>query len=204
MPWKMFLIEPTVYCRKSLRRHFNSEGKPLPDPNHYHDAEVVIDEKFFAGEEDPEGGTLGDEYRDDPRWPKSCACGYVFTPKDHFQMNVTRLWEGAPDGELYPIRENPPGAIWAADWFPVEGPNGNYTGPDGKVWCVMLPGGVEWIIYSYASGNPKSKWHVEGAVPNITVSPSIAQVGVYHGFIKGGVISEDCEGRKFPKFPSTV
>lgn len=204
MPWKMFLIEPTEFCRRSLRRFFNSQGKPPKDPNHYHDADVVIDEQFYSGSGGHGQHTLGEEYRDDPRWPKTCKCGYAFVPEDHWQMNEDRLWRGAPDGKLYLLRENPPGATWAADWFPEEGPNGNYTGPDGKVWCVMLPGGMEWIIYSYASGNPKSKWEVHGTVPNITVSPSIAQQGVYHGYIKGGVIAEDCEGRKFPQWPSTA
>ena len=204
MPWKMFMTEPTEFCQRSLRRHFNSNGKPLPDPKHYHDAEVVIDAQFLAPGGDHGRGTLGEEYRNDPRWPKSCACGYVFTPDDHFQLNESRLWKGAPDGKLHLLRANPPGATWAADWFPEEGPNGNYTGPDGKVWCVMLPGGMEWIIYGYASGSPKSKWHVEGTVPNITVSPSIAQIGVYHGFVSGGVISNDCEGRQYPGVPRTA
>jgi hypothetical protein len=201
MPWKMFLIERSPSSRRSLRRFFDSQGKPPKDPNHYHDAEVVIDPEFYCPEEEERSEIKGD-FEDDPRWPKSCACGYTFLPEDHWQVNVTRLWSGSPDGELYPLRETPPGATWAADWFPPEGPNGRYTGPDGKVWCVMLPGGVEWIIYSHASGNPPSKWDVQGTVPNITVSPSISQVGVYHGFIKGGVISDDCEGRKFPKWPN--
>lgn len=203
MPWKMYLIERSPYCRRSLRRFFNSEGKPH-DPNHYHDETVVIDEKFFQpGDENGRSCEKGD-YEDDPRWPKTCACGYSFTPEDHWQVNEERLWSGSLDGELYPIREHPPGATWACDWFPEEGPNGHFTGPDGKAWAVMLPAGVEWMIYSYASGNPKSKWTVQGAPPNITVSPSISQVGIYHGYIRNGVITDDCEGRKFPKFPSTA
>lgn len=204
MPWKMYMIEPTQFCRRSLRRHW----KTLPGihSGHYHDASVVIDAKF----ESPGvhgRGLLRDGYENSTGWPKNCACGYAFVEEDHWQVNEERLYKGAPERKLYILREHPPGATWECDWFPREGPNGEWTGPDGKVWAVMLPSGIEWIIYSYASGLPKKKWDVDGAPPNITVSPSINQKGganCYHGFIKSGVISEDCEGRKFPQWPGTA
>jgi hypothetical protein len=41
-------------------------------------------------------------------------------------------------------------------------------------------------------------WTVTGTPPLITVTPSINAVGSYHGYIKNGIISDDCEGRKFP------
>lgn len=197
MPWKMFLIEPTEFCRRSLRRYWFTG--PGVHKGHFHDASVVIDPQFNAGPGAHGKGTLGTEYMGDPRWPKTCACGYAFVPEDYYQMNEERLWKGAPDGKLYIMRESPPGATWVADWFPDDGPNGQYSGPDGKVWCVMLPSGQEWIIYSYASGpEPRHKWQVSGTPPNITVSPSIHQVGEYHGFIRDGIITDDCDGRKFP------
>jgi hypothetical protein len=40
-------------------------------------------------------------------------------------------------------------------------------------------------------------WKVTGEVPLVTLSPSVNIVGVYHGWIQNGVISDDCEGRKF-------
>lgn len=203
MPWKMFLIQRTEFCRRSLRRYFNSSGRP-PDPKHFHDETVIIDPQFHAPGDSNGRSDYIAGYENDPRWPKACACGYVFTPEDHWQVNEERLWSGSLDGKLYILREHPPGATWVSDWFPEEGPNGQWTGPDGKVWCVMLPAGLEWIIYSYASGTPKQKWQVSGTPPNITVSPSISQVGYYHGFIKDGVITEDCDGRKFPEWPRTA
>jgi hypothetical protein len=204
MAWKMFLIEPTNFCRRTLRRFYNSSEKGPVTGEHFHDGDVIIDDQFDAGAGGHGRATLGEEYRSDPRWPKSCRCGYAFDDRDHWQMNETRLWKGSPDGKLYPLRETPPGATWAADWYPEEGPNGQFSGPDGKAWCVMLPAGMEWIIYGFASGNPKSKWDVQGVPPQITVNPSILQTGFYHGFIRGGVITDDCDGRKFPQWPATA
>lgn len=178
MPWKMFLIEPTRFARRSLRRFWNSSDKGPSDPAHYHDAEVVIEAEVDIGPGGHGQSTLGDDYAGDPRWPRTCACGYAFDDQDHRQMNESRLWAGSPDGKLYPLREGPPGSTWVCDWFPEEGPNGHWTGPDGKVWAVMMPGGIEWIIYSYASGDPKTKWDVQGTPPMITVSPSIHQARV--------------------------
>ncbi len=40
-------------------------------------------------------------------------------------------------------------------------------------------------------------WTVSGELPNITVNPSINCIGIYHGWIRNGEISDDCEGRKF-------
>jgi hypothetical protein len=209
MPWKMFMIEETEFCRLSLRRFawrkteigdsnvgFTAVEKPCPlGKDAIHDTYVVIDPQIKA---DNERSGLTGEFAGHPSWPKHCRCGYAFEDTDQWQVNRERLYRGSPDGKLYALRENPPGATWHADWFPDEGPNGHYSGPDGKVWCVMLPGGMEWIVYSYASGQePRHKWNVQGTVPNITVTPSINCVGYYHGFISEGIISEDCEGRKY-------
>lgn len=40
-------------------------------------------------------------------------------------------------------------------------------------------------------------WKVTGEAPLITVEPSILIGGSYHGFLQNGVITDDCEGRKF-------
>jgi hypothetical protein len=222
MPWKMFLIEETEFCRLSLRRFawrkdilgdtntgFRTIEKPCPRaPDAIHDVSVVIDPQVRAGKE--RSDCVG-EFAAHPAWPKQCPCGYVFEETDQWQVNYLRLYRGSPDGNLYELRESPPGATWHADWFPDEGPNGRWTGPDGKVWCVMLPGGWEWVIYSHSrSDGPDGKrvdgpkWNVQGTIPQITVTPSINCVGHYHGFVTGGVISDDCEGRTFPMWPATA
>lgn len=230
MPWKMYLIEPTHLCRLSLRRFaysgkrtignttigFSEVDKQCPRGKDYgHDASIVIAEQV----EELSGRHAGREgFESDARWPIKCAsCDYVFDNDDRlgmgdpWQVNYDPLWKGAPGEKLYVLRENPPGATWHADWFPDEGPNGEWTGPDGKVWCVMMPGGLEFIIYAYSSQKGPNgerlkgpKWIVHGTVPEITVAPSIDITGHYHGYINGGIISEDCESRTFPGIPRTA
>ena len=202
MGWRCFLIERTRFCRRSLRRFRRFTDVPS---GHYCDVSVVIEAKFECpGDKNGRSTDIPGPWDNNPGWPLKCSCGYAFQPGDHRQVNEERLWKGAPERKIYPLRENPPGAMWVSDWFPQEGPNGEWTGPDGKVWCVMLPGGVEWIVYSYSSDTPRRKWSVQGEPPNITVSPSINQKGLYHGHIKNGVITDDVDGRKFPKWRSTA
>lgn len=66
---------------------------------------------------------------------------------------------------------------------------------------VKLPGGLYFLIdgqcYSGAKGHYDG-WKVSGKPPRITVKPSINFKGRYHGWLRDGVISDDCEGRKFP------
>lgn len=40
-------------------------------------------------------------------------------------------------------------------------------------------------------------WTVTGDAPNITMTPSINIIGSYHGFLQNGVITDDCEGRRY-------
>lgn len=65
---------------------------------------------------------------------------------------------------------------------------------------VMLPGGAEWCIDALAinaSGPHGEGWDVTGDPPNLTANPSINVLGVFHGYIRGGVITDDVEGRRF-------
>lgn len=196
MPWRCFLAELSEFCRRSLRRYAGSKRCSLV-PFHYHNADAVIDPEFPAATA-KEGGFLPDEYKDDSRWPTHCPCGYAFLQEDTWQVNVDRLYKGCPDGKLYVCRAFPPGAMWTVDWLD----SSLYKGPDGKVWNLMLPGGVEWLVYGPAVGG--GKWDVQGVPPSITVSPSINCEGVYHGHVKQGLVSEDCEGRMFPGVPRTA
>ena len=78
-----------------------------------------------------------------------------------------------------------PGAMW----WGVDG--------DGKrIWMVALPGGAVFTSEHIATDG--GRWAVSGEPPNITVSPSINVEGIYHGFIRDGVITDDVEGRTFP------
>ncbi|MDE2467968.1 MAG: hypothetical protein KGL35_04315 [Bradyrhizobium sp.] len=64
---------------------------------------------------------------------------------------------------------------------------------------VVLPG-KDLFLVDGKCWNEKGMyggWEVTGEAPLITVSPSINIVGFYHGWLRNGIISDDCEGRKF-------
>lgn len=198
--WKCFLVSESKFVRLSFRRFTYSGTKDCGGRGH--EAEVMIADRL---EHESDRSMGKGEFAGDPRWPQKCqACGYSFVEEDQWQVNYCRLF-GDAAGRLFRLRETPPGAMWIADWFPDKGPNGQWSGPDGKVWCLMMPGGIEWIVYSYSTGpEPRQKWSVSGTPPLITVSPSINIVGSYHGCVKDGVVSEDCEGRPYPGVERTA
>lgn len=91
----------------------------------------------------------------------------------------------------YEASEGRPGAVWFEE----------YKGE--RKWVLMLPDGC--LFYQDQQSTDGSfPWTSEGEPPNITVSPSIHDVGLYHGFVTGGVISDDVNGRKFPQHPNTA
>lgn len=64
--------------------------------------------------------------------------------------------------------------------------------PDGNQFCVD------------AGFRDGSGWDVRGDVSNLTVTPSIRHFDApgrpgYHGYITNGVITDDCEGKRFPQ-----
>jgi hypothetical protein len=61
---------------------------------------------------------------------------------------------------------------------------------------VRLPGNIDFCI-DQGMLKTRDGWLVTGTAPNITLSPSINVSGLYHGWIKDGVITDDCEGRKY-------
>jgi hypothetical protein len=84
-----------------------------------------------------------------------------------------------------------PGAMW---W------------DDGELF-VKLPSGSEWnidrgrIINARRAAQGKQdrlpEWSRTGDAPCITATPSINHVGQYHGWLRNGVLTDDCEGRTF-------
>ena len=198
--WRIFQIKEVPFVRVSLRRYKSSEKAKCPTPHGYHDAMVLIEPQR---PEELENGYVRfhrpEEYKDDPRWPAACACGYAFAAEDERQVFVDLLYKGSPDGKLHGLRDPDliPGAAWDATWMP-EG----FRYSDGRAWVIRMPGESEWIVQGPSKDG--GKWKVTGAMPSITAHPSIHLVGVYHGFIRDGVITPDCDGRQFPATPYTA
>lgn len=65
---------------------------------------------------------------------------------------------------------------------------------------VVLPGRVLFVVdaCTYAQGGPGPHgWTVTGTPPKLTVQPSIDLSRTYHGWLRDGVLTDDCEGRHY-------
>jgi hypothetical protein len=185
------MIELSPFCRRALRRYSSAK---CPRGG-IHDVWLVVDDRLEGVDE---AVLLKEAVGQDPRWPASCACGYAFQEADHWQVHIDRLWQGTPDGKLYALRDPdlPIGAMWDAKWF-----KDSWKGPDGLSLVVRMPGGSDFPVDMTLSGE---SWTRIGTPPQISVHPSVNCVGVYHGHIKNGVISEDVEKRPFAGIPRTA
>lgn len=108
-------------------------------------------------------------------------------------------------GKLFDADERTPiGSCWFEDlYLDYEGISPKYKADWlGKrlPLVVVLPGWNTFCVDLRArnqAGWHGDGWTVTGTAPLITLTPSINLVGSYHGFIQNGVITDDCEGRKF-------
>jgi hypothetical protein len=101
------------------------------------------------------------------------------------------------------------GEMWYATWLSERMEDGTALGAGylstrylAERWehrpplIVRLPGGIDFCIDSRADcPGGEVGWQVSGEPPNITVSPSINVMGVYHGYLRNGEITDDVEGR---------
>lgn len=187
-----FFLSPTEFKQISLRRY---KGVPQGTPKcpasglGYHNAQVVVLPQFEPEGDDVDVGLLEhkDYPRDDPRWPKTCPCGYEFQEDDSWQVNIRTLYSSPEMNGLVTIDDAPVGAMWDAWWYDTKG-------PDGRCIVVRTPGG-DWIVdYSCKDGKG---WTRTGEPPKITASPSIGiglndkgQPWKYHGWLRNGVLEE--------------
>lgn len=216
--WRCFLIEPTPFVRRSLRVYVSAAHLPCGDG--CHDASVVIEpkvEKVKANPLDCDTSPAVEDFLTDPRWPTKCAkCGFVFparstegdsysTGLSNWQVNDSRLYAGFPDGSLRTLEDDlPPGAMYEV-WWVRDIPR--MLGPDGKCWAVQMPSGQPWYID--AESKSGGHWTRTGTPPNLDANPSINHLpeggkSRYHGWLRNGVLTECCEGNKFPQYPFTA
>lgn len=188
-----FMIEPTDRLRRKLRRYASGKkrGKcsAMPGPEGYHNASAPFDVAPAVwtehdGFKSYSGGSDDAPPRDDPRWPTSCVCGYIFQDADEWQLFNELLYVRKDTGEELTLRDAPPGAMWNAFWYPPAFGHG----PDGLALMVMTPAG-EWHIDGESSNGPG--WTRTGTPPLVTARPSIL-IGNnrYHGFLTDGRLEE--------------
>lgn len=105
-----------------------------------------------------------------------------------------------------PWNDLPPGSFWRVPLVDLE--NGKHwylvrdlspeflaTGRDYVIF-ITLPGGAEWSPDCLSSESGQG-WTVSGELPAITVTPSVDQIGRYHGFVQNGALTDDLEGRTY-------
>jgi len=105
------------------------------------------------------------------------------------------------------------GDCWPAPWLVAEGEVRTFFLSDAHLAAraagaitraplvVRLPGGTDFCVDgpTFSAGQRGTGgWAVTGEPPGLTLAPSINIGGSYHGWIQGGVITDDCDGRKFP------
>lgn len=154
---KTFMIEKTGASWKYLRRYMpyslSIDNKITCPVTGY----IGHDEKVFIGKgvRDPTettDGTFDDNSLDktDPRFPKTCKCGYEFLPTDEWQLFEASEYARVDDpAQMFTLRDAAPGAMYYNDWLLEVFPE--YAGPDGRSLTVRLPNGSDWNIDSVAT-----------------------------------------------------
>lgn len=216
-----YFLVPTSRVRQYLRRyHSGSQPGDAACPVHgmgYHNAWTPIGEAPAHYQDGYLSQATPTPPESDPRWPTTCACGYVFQARDPWQLFESLLYQRQDTGEEMTLREAGPGAMWNADWL-IRGldysspqaatqPWPWKPGPDGLCLTVRLPDGHDWIIDSRSSNctmpqdNVHSCWVRHGTPPNISVGKSggltcsagggsIMSPSGWHGFLTNGILHE--------------
>jgi hypothetical protein len=202
MPIKCFLLERTNIQRVYIRRYSNKRDVcTAPGSYGYHDSKILLTECPAIYDDEAKimlDHGIAKPPVDDPRWPIACKCGYEFNDNDNRRLLSHELYKRQDTGELYMLRDAPPGAMWNSWW--VENDN-----PDGQYLTVKLPTGHEWYIDGEASNCTMKDdtihrcWVRHGIAPNITVDKNgnTCQAGGgsimvpgYHGFLRDGYLTD--------------
>ena len=198
MAWTCVLLLATDQASLALRRYATPELCAVSGTG-IHDASASIGTApITISERKTWDVAVKQPAQTDPRWPKRCACGYVFQETDAWQLSPSRLYERQDTHERLTLHEAEPGMLWDASWYLDFHPP--WAGPDGRSLVMRLPGGGEWAIDGPSSNGPG--WSRTGEPPKITARPSILShasgtIKGYHGWLTDGVLTDDLEGRQY-------
>ena len=105
----------------------------------------------------------------------------------------TEMYRMPGTTELVQYKHLKVGAIWVGD----RGIHVKLPGASGHNGWDMEAIANEWKDGKIVR---EHKWTITGTIPNVSATPSINCVGVYHGYVTNGIVTDDCEGRKFDDF----
>lgn len=195
-----FLLNYTGRTRRRLRRYrYYTAGRDSVQLQHQslcplekgayggHNAFADFDEVVGPGDDKLPP-------RDDPRWPKSCGCGYVFVDEDNWQLFTDSVWVVASVvphqnqkqvvGTQMTLHDAPVGAMWLADWLLGKGGKEHEEKRKGEPALMLRTPGGDWNIDGRSSNNEGIGWSRTGAPPLVVAKPSI-QCNSYHGWLGG-------------------
>ncbi len=107
---------------------------------------------------------------------------------------IQELFYTLPDGREVAFKDLPVGAMFHTDMIPPLD-DGYQLYKNDPSLCVVIPGKSIWNMHH--KGTDGGHWKIVGDAPNITATPSINFAGLYHGWVRDGVVTDDCDGRKF-------
>jgi hypothetical protein len=191
MQIQCFWLEYTDALAQYLRRYTSSGRTKCPKRNDWgHNASVRIENRPHKAREPIDLVRVDETLAADARWPKTCDCGYEFTPEDERQIFQDWLMRRIDTNELLPLRDAPIGAMWDAFWLasmkttmsrPDDGITLMVMTPQGEFFCDgKASNGPGWT----RTGDPRSN------PPTVTANPSIGpRVGeTYHAWLRNGVL----------------
>lgn len=119
-------------------------------------------------DERPENATVGD------MWP----IPWMADSGDLLGQHYHKDWAG----KRPPLMIALPAKSGSPDWFVdfIVDRTSSKDGPGGPGWKVTIVGEL-----------------VDGKPANITLAPSVDCGGEYHGYIREGMVTNDCEGRTY-------
>lgn len=212
---KTYWLEPTETVAVGLRRYCHTGGSGWTCGDGYHsalaftgEAPALYVERDGRRSLDVRPATV----RDDPAWPRSCRCGYVFAEDDPWQDWQELIYRRTDTGEHVTLRDRqpsdvggpapaPPGATWDAWWMPDA-----WRGPDGIALMARCPNGHHWTVDGRASnctlpddrvhkcwvrhGDPRDcRVSVDKNGVTCAAGGGSIQAGDYHGFLTNGVFT---------------
>lgn len=192
---KCFLLKPTGFAARSLRRY--AGGSTCPGPAGYHNAYAplgVVSTEVAKGSKAWARTVSGDRWpHDDIRWPKACECGYVFRERDEWQVFVENEYGRQDTGEVMTLRSAPHGAMYLAEWMAGHGSSIYMKRRAGLPHLFVKTPGGEWDVDGPSSNG--NGWSWEGDPPNVTARPSIGMSfedgrWKYHAYLTAGVLIE--------------
>lgn len=206
MAWPCYLAEESGRSAAYLRRYRSDSDMRCPSmegDHSYHTVSVrVEDVPTTKTEEGYYESVPVENYRDDPRWPTHCTCGYEFDQTNFAEGHASNsdVWQVLThamyvrkDGESgeWPVSDLPPGAMFDAFWLP-------WKGDDGISLSVVLPPDEpDRMNHVWHVDGPSSSgghWTRSGDPPKVTATPSIL-TGKYHGFLTDGALTDSLSDR---------